>query len=196
MKNIKSAFNLTIFFFLLTGFIYPLIMTGIAQVLFSSSANGSFISFKQEIIGSKWIGQSFTNPKYFWGRPSSTALFAYNAAASSGSNFGPSNPDFFDTVKKRAARLRAADPNHAFWVPVDLVTTSASGLDPDISPLDAYYQVPRIAESRHLSPQVISSLINIAIKQRSLFLFGEPTVNLLQLNIALDKLTEGAPSHV
>lgn len=187
-KLMRNAFFLLILFTILTGIIYPLILTGIAQLLFPLKANGSFIEQNGKIIGSAFIGQYFDSPNYFWGRPSATSPFPYNAASSLASNMGPLNPLFLTIVKERVNRLQKLDPtNHAF-IPIDLVTASGSGLDPEISPLAAYYQIPRIAKVNHIREQDIEVLLQGLIKNRTLGFLGEPRVNVLELNIALDKL--------
>ena len=194
LKQIRTAFIFLIFFTLLTGFIYPVLITGLSQLLFPKLANGSLIIQNRNRIGSLLIGQSFTDAKYFWGRPSATSPFPYNAASSAGSNLGPSNPNFLQLVKDRTENLKK-DADSSALVPVDLVTASGSGLDPDISPLAAFYQVPRIAKVRHIPPQDIHSLIQKFIKRRFLGILGEPRVNVLQLNLALDQLTIQERNH-
>jgi len=179
---------LLILFTLFTGFIYPVIITGIAQLLFSWQANGSFIQDRGKNRGSLLIGQSFTNATYFWSRPSATTPFPYNASNSSGSNLGPSNPIFLNTVNDRVAALRKADPSNHNPIPVDLVTASGSGLDPEISPMAALYQVPRIAKARGVSETQLETLIQNLVIPRTLWILGEPRVNILQLNLALDQL--------
>lgn len=189
-QQIKIAFTLLLFMTILTGLIYPIIVTGIAQLLFPWQANGSIIMQNGEPIGSLLIGQEFTNANYFWGRPSATTPFPYNAASSSGSNMGPSNPDFLATVKTRVARLQTSS-NSTNKIPVDLVTASGSGLDPEISPLAALYQVNRIAGARHISEKkVIDDVILRLEKKRSLRILGEPRINVLELNLALDHLPQ------
>ncbi|SRR5579883_6188 len=185
INSLKIAFNLLITLMIVTGIIYPVIVTGFAQLFFSWKANGSLIERDNKIVGSVLIGQSFTAPHYFWGRPSATTPFPYNAENSSGSNLGPSNPDFLAAVKERVATLQANDPQHRL-VPVDLVTASGSGLDPDISPSDALYQVPRIAQSRHISEADLQLLIERFTQARPFYVLGEPRVNVLLLNLALD----------
>ncbi|TAK73092.1 MAG: potassium-transporting ATPase subunit KdpC [Gammaproteobacteria bacterium] len=183
IKQIKTAFILLLLLTILTGIIYPLMVTGVAQLLFPWKANGSLIERDGKVIGSVLIGQSFTDPAYFWGRPSATIPFPYNAAASSGSNMGPSNPDFLSTIKLRVAAFQKWDSQH--FVPVDLVTASGSGLDSEISPEAAFYQVPRIAKLRHLSEAEVRVLVQSVLKERSFYFLGEPRVNVLQLNLAL-----------
>jgi K+-transporting ATPase ATPase C chain len=170
----------------ITGLAYPLLVTGIAQVVLPHQANGSLIVKGGRIVGSELIGQPFDAPRYFWGRPSATVPFPYNAAASSGSNLGPSNPALVEAVRVRMAALRAADPGNARPIPVDLVTASASGLDPHISLAAALYQVPRVAQERGLSEEEVEALVRRCTAGRQLGLLGEPRVNVLDLNLALD----------
>ena len=189
-KQLKPAIVL---FFLLTvilGVIYPLAITGLAQLFFPVQANGNLIVHNGSVVGSALIGQPFTSPGYFWGRPSATTLSPYNAMASSGSNLGPSNPALTDAVKSRVAILKASDPGKNRPVPVDLVTASGSGLDPDISVAAAYYQVPRVARDRNLSEQVVRALVDRSTEPRQFWIFGEPRINVLSLNLALDTLSE------
>ena len=174
---------------LTTGIAYPLVVTGIAQVIFPDQANGSLIVQGDHAVGSRLVGQPFSDPKHFWSRPSATAPQPYNATASSGSNQGPLNPALMDAVKSRIDALRAADPGNSGPVPVDLVTASASGLDPDISLAAAYYQAPRIARVRGLTLEAVKSLIAGHAHGRLLGLLGEPRVNVLELNLALDGAT-------
>jgi K+-transporting ATPase ATPase C chain len=186
--QMKIALRLLLVLTVLTGLLYPAIVTGIAQWLFSEQANGSLITQNDKVIGSSLIGQSFSDAAYFWSRPSATAPFSYNAENSSGSNLGPTNPDFIQSVKERANRIQQSDPSLTQAIPVDLVTASASGLDPDISPLAAQYQVHRVASARGVAEQEVQALILQAIQPRDLGLLGEPRVNVLQLNLALDRL--------
>lgn len=188
LKQMKIAIILLIFFTILTGLVYPLLVTGIAQLLFPWRANGSLIQQKGKVIGSYWIGQSFSDPRYFWSRPSATTPFPYNASNSSGSNLGPLNPDFLSVVTRRLSTLHQADLDNQQTVPVDLVTASGSGLDPDISPLAAFYQVHRIAHARGLSEDQLHALVQQHIQPRTFGLLGEPRVNVLELNMALDHL--------
>jgi K+-transporting ATPase ATPase C chain len=178
-------------FFLLTvlcGLLYPLLVTGIGKVAFPAQADGSLVLHDGKAVGSALIGQSFTSPQYFWGRPSATGPMANNAGASSGSNQGPLNPALIDSVKARMENLRAADPTNTLPIPVDLVTASASGLDPDISLAAAYYQVSRIARERQLDEAAVRQLIDTNQQQPWLGFLGEPRVNVLALNMALDQL--------
>jgi K+-transporting ATPase ATPase C chain len=169
-----------------TGVAYPAIVTAIAQVVFPRQANGSLIVKDGKAVGSALIGQPFDDPKYFWGRPSATSPFPYNAGASSGSNLSPTNPDLIKAVQARVDAIRAADPDITAPVPVDLVTASASGLDPHISPAAALYQVFRVAKARKLDPQVVAKLVEERVEGRLFGLLGEPRVNVLALNLALD----------
>ncbi len=189
MRNlIRPALMLLLLFTILTGLLYPLVITGIAQVIFPRQANGSLITQNGQTAGSALIGQSFDNPKYFWGRLSATGPFQYNAAASSGSNYGPTNPALLDAVKARIAALKAADPSNTQPIPVDLVTASGSGLDPDISIAAALYQIPRVARQRRMSESAVRALVDKNTSGRQLGFLGEPRVNALELNLALDAL--------
>ncbi len=188
MSVFRPALVLLGLFTVLTGLLYPLLVTGVAQALFADKANGSLIEADGKVRGSRLIGQAFSEPRYFWSRPSATSPTPYNGASSSGSNQGPLNPALLDAVKQRVAALRAADPENKAPVPVDLVTASGSGLDPDISPAAALYQVNRVAKARDLVPDAVEQLVRDHIEERSLGLFGEPRVNVLELNLALDAL--------
>lgn len=188
LKQTKTASILLILFTILTGLIYPGVIAGVAQLLFPWKANGSLIKQNNKIIGSKFIGQYFTDPKYFWGRPSATIPFPYNAEHSSGSNFGPSNPEYIAIIKNRVLYLYKAEPQNNQPIPADLVTASGSGLDPDISPLAAVYQISRIAKARGISEAEVASLIIKTFKKRTFWFLGEPHVNVLELNMALDNL--------
>jgi len=187
MKNIlRPALVLLLVLTFLTGIVYPLVVTGLAQTLFPFQAHGSLILRDGKAVGSTLIGQSFTDPGHFWGRPSATGPMANNAAASGGSNLGPMNPALIDAVKARVADLHAADSSNTATVPVDLVTASASGLDPHISLAAAHYQLGRVAMARKLSTRTVQGMIDEATQGPLLGLLGEPVVNVLQLNLALD----------
>jgi K+-transporting ATPase ATPase C chain len=173
---------------LLVGVVYPFAVTGIARVAFPQQAAGSLVERDGKVVGSLLIGQHFSDPKYFWSRPSATTPGPNNAAGSTGSNLGPSNPALRDAVKERVAALRAADPGNTAPVPVDLVTASASGLDPDISLAAAQYQVGRIARARNLPPERVRALVADQARQPWLGFLGEPRVNVLEVNLALDGL--------
>lgn len=187
-KLLRQAIVSLLLLTAVTGFLYPLAVTGLAQLAFPRQANGSLIRRDGKPIGSALIGQSFTEPKYFWGRPSATALLPYNGTASGGSNLGPSNPALTDAVKQRIAALQAVDPNNDAPVPVDLVTASGSGLDPDISPAAALYQADRVARARGLPSAEVRRLVELNMGGRQFGVLGEPHVNVLQLNLALDAL--------
>ena len=185
---LRPAAMMLLLFTLLTGALYPAVVTALAQLLFSEQANGSLLKDKQgQAIGSALIGQPFSEPKYFWGRPSGTSPFSYNASASSGSNLGPTNPALTDAVAARIEALKAADPDNKAPVPVDLITASGSGLDPQISVAAADYQVQRIAKVRHISADKVRELVSANTEERQWAVFGEPRVNVLQLNLALDQ---------
>lgn len=185
-KIIRQSIVMLVLLTVVTGIVYPLLVTGLAQVLFPRAANGSVIERDGKPLGSELIGQAFSNPKYFWSRPSATAPFADNSTASSGSNLGPTNSALTDAVKQRIEALRAADPGNAAPAPVDLVTASGSGLDPHISPAAAQYQAARVARVRGLAKAQVESLITQATEGRQLGVLGEPRVNVLKLNLALD----------
>ena len=184
--HLRPALTCLIIFTVITGVVYPLVVTGIAQVIFPFQANGSLIVHDGKVMGSTLIGQPFDDPKYFWGRPSATSPFGYNAAASSGSNLSSTNPDLIKAVQARVEALRAADPGNTAPVPVDLVTASGSGLDPHISPAAALYQVSRVARERKFSPDTVRTLVDRHTEGRFWGLLGEPRVNVLALNLALD----------
>lgn len=185
---IRPALTLFVLLSAITGLIYPLLVTGISQAVFPAQAAGSLIERDGKLVGSRLIGQHFTDPKYFWGRPSATGPYPNNAAASSGSNLGPLNPALKAAVESRVKALREADPGNTAPVPVDLVTASASGLDPHISPAAADYQAGRVARVRRLAPEAVRALVAQHTEDRQWSLFGEPRVNVLELNLALDGL--------
>jgi potassium-transporting ATPase KdpC subunit len=187
MREIRPALLIFLVLTLITGIAYPLVVTAIAKVMFPSQAAGSLIQDGDKIIGSALVGQSFSDPKYFWSRPSATSPQPYNAASSSGSNQGPTNPALSDAVKGRIEALHSADPGAKATVPVDLVTASGSGLDPHISPAAAEYQVIRIAHARGLPEATVRQLVAEYTEGRQLGVLGEPRVNVLLLNLALDK---------
>ena len=185
-SQVRPALILLLIFTVLTGLVYPLMVTGMAQLVFPAQANGSLIVRNGQTVGSTLIGQPFDDPKYFWGRLSATGLYPYNAAASSGSNLGPTNPALLDKVKARIATLKAADPSNTQPIPVDLVTSSGSGLDPNISVAAALYQLPRVAKIRGMSESAVRVLVDQYTQRRQLGFLGEPRVNVLELNLALD----------
>lgn len=187
MSLFRPALSLLLVLTVVLGLGYPALITGISRVVFPSRSTGSLIHEGDRVIGSSLIGQPFDDPRYFWGRPSATASQPYNAAASSGSNLGPLNPALHDAVKARIEALRAADPDNEAPVPVDLVTASGSGLDPHITPAAAYYQVGRVARARSLPEVRVRALVDDAVEGRTLRLIGEPRVNVLLLNLALDR---------
>lgn len=190
LKQLRIAAVMLLAFTIITGLFYPALITGIAQVFFPYQANGSLIVKNGTVIGSALIGQSFDDPKYFWGRLSATGPYPYNAAASSGSNLGPTNGVLTETIQTRVQALRDADPGNTSPVPVDLVTASGSGLDPNISPAAAEYQVARVARVRGMDQATVRRLVAQYTTGRFLELLGEPTVNVLELNLALDQ-TQG-----
>ncbi len=187
-KSVRPALSLLLLMTVLCGLLYPIAITGIAQLAFPVQANGSLILVNGKAVGSRLIGQEFTDPKYFWGRPSATTPQPYNALASTGSNLGPLNPALFDQVKTNTELLRKADPGNQQAVPVELVTASASGLDPEISRAAADYQATRVARVRGLPLAAVQTLIATHTKGRVLGLLGEPRVNVLELNLALASL--------
>ena len=186
LKQLKTAILLLLIFTVLTGLIYPVLVTGVAQLFFPFQANGSLIKHNNKLSGSALIGQSFTRAEYFWGRPSATTPFPYHAGHSAGSSLGPTSPDFLSTIRTRVTMLQKSDPHKQGAIPVDLVTASGSGLDPEISPFAAQYQVSRIARARGIPEEKILLLIQHLTKNRYLGILGEPRLNVLQLNLALD----------
>jgi K+-transporting ATPase ATPase C chain len=187
---LRPALSLFVLLSIVTGLLYPLAVTGVAQAMFPHEANGSLIENNGKTVGSEFIGQSFTAPRYFWSRPSATSPMPYNGGASGGSNLGPTNPALADAVKARVQALREADPGNTAPVPVDLVTTSASGLDPDISRAAADYQAARVARARHLPEAQVRALVARHTRQPVLGFLGEARVNVLKLNLALDSLSQ------
>ena len=191
MKNLlRPAITLFVLLTAITGVAYPLFITAIAQTAFPEEANGSLIVKDGKQVGSQLIGQSFTDPGYFWGRPSATAPTPYNGTASGGSNLGPLNPALNEAVKGQIDALKTADPENTQAIPADLVTASASGLDPHISPAAADYQIERIARARQLDPAQVKSLVARYTEDRQWGIFGAPRVNVLALNLALDSATK------
>jgi potassium-transporting ATPase KdpC subunit len=187
--QLKPAFIMLLIWTAITGVVYPALVTTLAQGLFPSQANGSLLKNEQgKPVGSALIGQPFADARYFWGRPSATSPIPDNGAASSGSNLGPTNPALADAIKARVQALKEADPNNQAAVPIDLVTASGSGLDPHISPAAAHYQIERVAQARRISTAKISELIEKNTEKRLWGVLGEPRVNVLKLNLALDGL--------
>ena len=186
MQTLRPAFSVFALLTALTGLAYPLLVTGVAQAAFRHAANGSVLRVDGKAVGSALIGQSFSTPKYFWGRPSATSPMPNNGVASGGSNLGANNPVLLDAVNDRAAALRRADPGNTQPVPVDLVAASGSGLDPEISLAAALYQAPRIARARGISETTLLALIDQQAQRPWRGIVGEPRVNVLQLNLALD----------
>ncbi len=184
--ELRPAVVMIVALSMITGIVYPLAVTGIGRLAFPRQAVGSLIVRDGRVVGSSLVGQAFDDPSFFWGRPSATGPVPYNAAASSGSNLGPLNPALADAVKARIAALRAADSTATGPVPVDLVTASGSGLDPHISPAAAEYQVPRVARTRGLDPEAVRTLVRRHTEGRTFGLLGEPRVNVLLLNLALE----------
>jgi len=187
---LRPALTLLILLTVLTGLAYPLAVTGLAQLVFPAQANGSLLLKDGKPVGSALIGQRFFAPKYFWGRPSATLPQGYNGTGSSGSNLGPTNPALAEAAKQRIAALRSVDPGNTAPVPVDLVTASGSGLDPEISPAAAQYQLARVARARGLPLAEVQALVARCTRGRQLGVLGEPRVNVLELNLALDALPE------
>jgi len=188
LRQIRSSLLMLLVMTVLTGLVYPFVVTGLAQALFPHRANGSLLERDGKLVGSVLIGQPFDEAGYFWSRPSATSPLPYNAGSSGGSNLGPTNPALKDAVRARVATLRAADPENQSPVPVDLVTSSASGLDPHISPAAAEYQVHRVAKARGIGEDRLRQLVAEHTQGRTLGLLGEPRVNVVELNLALDRL--------
>ncbi|MGZ8237571.1 MAG: potassium-transporting ATPase subunit KdpC [Methylobacter sp.] len=189
VKHLKPAVILFLILSVITGVIYPAVVTGLAQLLFPDQANGSLMTDDNgKTTGSRLIGQPFSSPGQFWGRPSATGPFPYNAGASSGSNLGPVNPALVDAVKARIEALKAADPDNKAPIPVDLITASGSGLDPHISPAAADYQINRVAKAHNIDPAKLRELVQTHTEARQWSLLGEPRVNVLALNLELDQL--------
>jgi K+-transporting ATPase ATPase C chain len=186
LKELRPTIVLFLVFTAILGFGYPLLVTGIVQAAFPSQANGSLLEQGGRSLGSVLIGQPFSDPKYFWGRLSATSPYPYNGTSSTGSNLGPTNPALFDAVKTRVDALKAADPSRTGPIPVDLITASASGLDPEISPAAAEYQTHRVALARHMSEDAVLTLVREHTRGRQFGVLGEAGVNVLQLNLALD----------
>jgi K+-transporting ATPase ATPase C chain len=186
MQAVRRSLTIFVGLGLITGIIYPLLVTGLAQLCFTRAANGSLLQRGSVAVGSDLIGQPFSGPNYFWSRPSATVPFPYNAAASTGSNHGPLNPSLAHDVSDRLRILRAADPSNPLPVPVDLVTASGSGLDPHISVAAALYQIDRVARARGINPGDLRTLLARQIEGRQFGFLGEPRVNVLELNLALD----------
>lgn len=187
-QHVKISLKLLLITTVFTGILYPLLVTMVGQQIFPWRANGSFVTKNNRLVGSLLIGQDFSSDQYFWGRPSATTGTPYNALASSGSNLAQSNPLFFIQIKDRVLRLQKAHPQSYKQIPVDLVTTSASGLDPEVSPASAFYQVSRVAAARQLPEKTVTELVARLVHHRTLGVLGEPRVNVLALNLALDRL--------
>lgn len=187
MTLVRQSVLIFLVLTVITGVIYPLVVTGVAQVVFSHQANGSLIEREGKVVGSELIGQQFDDPKYFSSRPSATGPTPYNAAASTGSNYGPTNPAQIDAVRGRVEDLKQANPEQSEKIPVDLVTASGSGLDPHISPAAAEFQIPRVAKARGLDEEPVREQVLAHTEGRTFGLLGEPRVNVLELNLALDE---------
>jgi K+-transporting ATPase ATPase C chain len=188
---LRPTLALLLLFTLLTGVAYPALVTGLAQALFPRAANGSLVTANGRIVGSERIGQPFVDPGHFWGRPSALAPRPYDARTSGGSNLGPTNPELVRQVSERVSALRSADPGNAAPIPIDLVTASGSGLDPDVSPAAALWQVPRVARDRALPERAVRALVEARIEPPALGVLGAPRVNVLRLNLALDAAAGG-----
>lgn len=191
---LRPAAVLLVLLTLVTGVVYPLLVTGVAQVVFPEQANGSLVVRDGEVVGSALVGQHFDDPAYVWGRPSATGAFAYDASASTGTNQGPMNPALREAVTSRVAALRDASPGSTEPVPVDLVTASGSGLDPHISPAAALHQVPRVARARGVEESRVRAIVDAQVEQRTLGLLGAPRVNVLLVNLALDDAFGARPA--
>lgn len=189
-NQFKSAIVVLFAFTFLIGVIYTGAITVFAQFLFPEKADGSLVVYKNKIIGSKLIGQYFSSPKYFWGRPSATGVFPYNPADSKGSNLGPTNPKLITVIRERIEILKKSDQENQQAIPIDLVTASGSGLDPEISPLAAVYQIHRVAKARNMNDKEVLAIVNANIQKRQFGFLGEPRVNVLKLNMALDSWQE------
>lgn len=187
LKQIRISILMLMTMTVLTGLVYPMAITAIAQIVFPKQANGSLIVRDGKIVGSELIGQPFEDPKYFWSRPSATTPYPYNAGASTGSNLAVTNPAQIDAIAERAKKLREADPGDTLPTPIDLVTASGSGLDPHISVAASKYQIPRVAHARRMSPETVAKFVDEATQGRQLGVLGEPVVNVLKLNLALDQ---------
>jgi potassium-transporting ATPase KdpC subunit len=186
LRELRTVAAIFLLLTLVTGIAYPLLVTAVAQIVFPHQANGSLIVRGDKLIGSELLGQGFSDPKYFWGRPSASAAFPYDASSSSGSNYGPTNPAQLEAVRTRLDALRKSQPEQSGPAPIELVTASASGLDPHVSPAAAEYQVGRVAAARSIGPEQVGNLVNEFTEGRTLGVLGEPRVNVLQLNLALD----------
>ena len=188
-RELRVAFVLFAVLTVITGVVYPVVVTATAYLLFPHEAKGSLVMNGKEVVGSELIGQPFEKASYFWGRPSATSPMPYNGASSSGSNLGPTNPALKDAITARMENLKKTDTTNAAKIPVELVTASASGLDPHISPAAAYYQLNRVAKERQMAPEKLRDLVDRHIEPRLLGIVGEPTINVLLLNRSLDGLT-------
>jgi len=187
LKQFNPAIRITLFFTILTGIIYPAVVTGLCQLLFSNQANGSLVSVNGQVVGSSLLGQNFTKPEYFQPRPSAAGNDGYDPTASGGSNYGPTNQKLIDRVKASVDKFRKENPDYTGPIPADLVTASGSGLDPDLSPASAEAQVARVAKARGVAPEKVTDLVASSTKERQLGFLGERRVNVLELNLALDR---------
>ena len=188
LKAVRPAITSFLLITCLTGIVYPLLVTGLSQALMRDKADGSLVSKNGKVIGSRLIGQYFSDPGHFWGRPSATSPTPYNGTASGGSNLGPTHPALLEALEARIKALKDSDPGNRAPIPVDLVTASASGLDPEISPAAAAYQISRIARSRKIDPERLKKLVDEHTRGRQFGFLGEPGVNVLELNLALDRM--------